>query len=91
MPSCAASHEHADRSSHYILSAKSPLCVCLGDLKPMILSAVAACSVQEDNLLLAFAGLLVEDLALSPEWRCDIGVAADDTILIWLSLFIGRS
>lgn len=52
----------------------------------MVLSTITARRVQEDNLLLALARLLVEDLALAPHGRLDVNVSADDTILVRLGL-----
>jgi hypothetical protein len=48
----------------------------------MVLSAIAASRVQEDDLLVSFARLLVEDLTLSPKGRCDIDVATDDAVFV---------
>jgi hypothetical protein len=54
--------------------------------EPMVLPAIAASCVQEDNLLLPFASLLVEDLALPPKRRLDVDVAADNAIVVQLLL-----
>lgn len=48
----------------------------------MVLSAIATSRVQENDLLVSFARLLVEDLTLSPHRRCDIDVAADDAVFV---------
>lgn len=52
----------------------------------MILPAVATSRVQEDNLLLSLARLLIEDLALAPQRRLDVDVATDNTVVVHLVL-----
>ena len=54
----------------------------------MILTAVATCRVEEDNLLLSLAGLLVEDLTLPPKRRLDVSVATDDAVLVQFVLVV---
>jgi hypothetical protein len=54
----------------------------------MVLTAIAASRVQEDDLLVSFARLLVEDLTLSPKGRCDIDVATDDAVFVQFLLLI---
>lgn len=48
----------------------------------MVLSTIAASRVQEDDLLVPFTGLLVEDLALSPQRSCNVDVASNNTVLV---------
>lgn len=54
----------------------------------MILPTIASGRVQEHDILLAFASLLVEDLALAPQGRRDIYVSADDAVLVGLFVFV---
>ena len=54
----------------------------------MILSAVRASGMQEDNLLLTIAACFVEDLRAAPDWSIDIDVAANDVVFRRLSLLI---
>ena len=54
----------------------------------MVLSAITASRVQEDDLLISFARLLVEDLTLSPQWRRNIDVATDDAIFVQFVLVV---
>lgn len=42
--------------------------------------------MEENNLLVAFSRLLIEDLALAPHWRLDVDIAADDAVVLRLIL-----
>jgi hypothetical protein len=48
----------------------------------VVLAGVAASGVQEDDVNVAFAGLLVEDFAATPEWRGYVGVSANNVVVI---------
>ena len=54
----------------------------------MVLSAVATSRVQEDDLLVSFARLLVEDLTLSPHGRRNVNVASNDAVFVQFVLLI---
>ena len=54
----------------------------------MVLTAIAASRVQENDLLVSFARLLVEDLTLSPQRRCNVDVATDDAVLVRFVLLV---
>ena len=54
----------------------------------MVLSTVAAGRVQEDDLLISFARLLVEDLTLSPQRRRNVDIATDDAVLVQFVLVV---
>jgi hypothetical protein len=54
----------------------------------MILPAIAARSVQEDNLLLPLTSLLVEDLTLPPKRRLDVDVATNNAVVVQLVLCV---
>lgn len=56
----------------------------------MILTAIAAGGVQEKDLLAAFTGLFVEDLAPPPKGRGHVSVASDDRIFIALRFLLRR-
>lgn len=56
----------------------------------MVLASITARSMQEDNVLAAFTGLLIEDLASSPQRRLDVCIAADDGVLIELWFLVCR-
>lgn len=56
----------------------------------MVLTAIASSSMQEDNILVAFTRLLVEDLTLAPHRRSDIHVTTNNMIFILLRLFVRR-
>ena len=57
----------------------------------MILPTVAACSVQEENLLRASTGLLIEALAPAPDGCGDICIAADDGVVVPLGFGVSGS
>jgi hypothetical protein len=59
--------------------------------EPMILPAVAASSVQEDNFLLSLTRLLIKDLALPPKRRLDVDVAPNNAVVVQLVLCVLRS
>lgn len=54
----------------------------------VVLAAVAAGGMEEENLLRTGAGLLVEDLASAPDGRGHVGVAADDGVVVAEGLFV---
>ena len=54
----------------------------------MVLSAIAAGCVQEDNLLTSLTRLLVKDLTLSPQRRFDVDIATDDAVVFRFVLFV---
>ena len=54
----------------------------------MVLPAIAASRVQEDDFLISLARLLVKDFTLSPKRRRNIDITADDTVFVQLLLFV---
>jgi hypothetical protein len=44
--------------------------------------------VQEDNILVSFTSLLVEDLTLSPQRSFNIDVTSDDAVLVEFVLLV---
>ena len=57
----------------------------------VVLTSVAACCMQEDDILIAFSRLLIEDFAFAPERRLDVDISADDVVHIHLSFGISWS
>jgi hypothetical protein len=62
-----------------------------GSGEPMILPAVAASCVQEDNFLLSLTRLFIEDLALPPQRRLDVNIATNDAVVVQIVLSVFRS
>ena len=54
----------------------------------VVLSTIAACGVQEDDLLRSIAGRFVEDFRATPHWSVDVDVSARDVVLVGLGLFV---
>lgn len=54
----------------------------------VILPAIAAGCVQEQDLLITLARLFVEDLGSAPERRGDVDVSANDVVVVALWLFV---
>lgn len=57
----------------------------------MVLTTVTTSRVQEYDILISLARLLIEDLASAPHGRLDIDVASNDAVLVELLLrVLGR-
>ena len=56
----------------------------------MILTTIASCSMQKQNVLTAFARLLIKDFAFAPSWASDIHVATNDVISFAFRLLVRR-
>jgi len=56
----------------------------------MVLPRITTRRMQEQNLLLAFPSLLVEDLALAPHGRGNVRIPADNMVFVRLRLLVLR-